>query len=322
MKNILVIDCEEGRRDFFRKITGDEFKVFLAKNAGQGMGGFTKLKPPIVILHSQSDGQQLAADIRNLEGGRDCCIVILGGEATPDVKTHVLPWPVEAEKLKESLRNICRKSTDTPEEKTSGKEETTPDLNLEFSTALALFSELGPTDIEYIGMERLVFVKKQYENLEHLDYYQVLGVPADENPALIKRSYFALARSYHPDHFASVAQGNFRQAAGQIFRRMTEAYQILMNAEKRAEYDRRISKDRNGETLRFSTGEREQKGPKVRDREIENPQARKFYNLAQSAIRDGDYAAAKMNLKLAAQMAGEHPLIKKSQEEIDLLLQK
>jgi hypothetical protein len=122
------------------------------------------LKRPLFILHSQSDGQQLAADIRNLEGGRDCCIVILEEKQRQTLR-RITAMAVEAEKLKESLRNICRKSTDTPEEKTSEKKKPTPDLNLEFSTALALFSELGPTDIEYIGMESW-FSKKQYENLE------------------------------------------------------------------------------------------------------------------------------------------------------------
>jgi len=319
MINILVIDYEEARRDFFRRITGDEFKVFLAKNAGQGMGGFTKLKPPIVILHRESDGQQLATDIRTLEGGADCRIVILGCEEDLNSSWYTLPWPLEVDKLKETLRNI----TAVPEKPAAVKiEETRLDYNVELPKALAFFSELNASDIEYIGAERLVFIKTIFDKLDKLDYYQIFEVPTDENPALVRRRYFTLARSYHPDHFAPVSPGSFRQAAGQVFRRMTEAYQVLMNAEKRSDYDKRILKDRSGDSLRLSGNEREQKGPKVRDREIENAQARKFYNLAQSAIRDGDYGAAKMNLKLAAQMAGEHPLIKKSLEEVDLLLQK
>ena len=322
MINVLVIDYDESRRDFFRRITGDEFKLFLAKNAGQGMGGFTKLKPPVLILHRESDGLQLAADIRNLDGGAECRIILLGSETAPDDSITALPWPLEADKLKETLRNISSSSGDAEKTAVQKPKEEPINYDIELPSALKSFGELKPGDIDYIGAERLVFIKARFEKLDELDYYQILGVAADENPALIRRTYFSLARNYHPDHYASLPQGAFRQAAGQVFRRMTEAYQILMNAEKRNEYNRQLVRDRSIENLRYGGNEREQKGPKVRDREIENVQARKFYNLAQSAIRDGDYAAAKMNLKLAGQMAGDHPLIKKSLEEVDLLLQK
>jgi molecular chaperone DnaJ len=64
------------------------------------------------------------------------------------------------------------------------------------------------------------------------DYYDILGVPRDADDTAIKRAYRQLARKYHPD----VAED--KVAAENHFKEINEAYEVLSDAHKRANYDR------------------------------------------------------------------------------------
>jgi curved DNA-binding protein len=66
--------------------------------------------------------------------------------------------------------------------------------------------------------------------MEFKDYYKILGVAADAETADIKVAYRKLARKYHPDlNPGEAAEDNFKEVA--------EAWEVLKNAERRAEYD-------------------------------------------------------------------------------------
>ena len=64
------------------------------------------------------------------------------------------------------------------------------------------------------------------------DYYAVLGVARDAAEADIKKAYRKLAMTYHPD------RNNGDKTAEEKFKQITEAYEVLCDAEKRAAYDR------------------------------------------------------------------------------------
>jgi|HubBroStandDraft_1064217.scaffolds.fasta_scaffold01718_2 molecular chaperone DnaJ len=66
------------------------------------------------------------------------------------------------------------------------------------------------------------------------DYYEVLGVPKTASAEEIKQSYRRLARQYHPD----VAKEN-PKAAEAKFKEISEAYEVLADADKRRGYDQR-----------------------------------------------------------------------------------
>ncbi|MCU4137065.1 molecular chaperone DnaJ [Buchnera aphidicola (Sitobion miscanthi)] len=63
------------------------------------------------------------------------------------------------------------------------------------------------------------------------DYYQVLGIPKSAEEREIKKAYKRLAMKYHPDR----NQGD-KTSEGK-FKEIKEAYEILINEEKRSAYD-------------------------------------------------------------------------------------
>ncbi|MBU5595178.1 molecular chaperone DnaJ [Amphibacillus sp. MSJ-3] len=62
------------------------------------------------------------------------------------------------------------------------------------------------------------------------DYYDVLGINKDASPEEIKKAYRKLARQYHPDV-------NKEPDAADKFKEVKEAYEVLSNNQKRAQYD-------------------------------------------------------------------------------------
>ena len=67
------------------------------------------------------------------------------------------------------------------------------------------------------------------------DYYAALGVAKDASAAEIKKAYRKLARDLHPDKNAGDAKAEER------FKDVSEAYAVLSDPQKRAEYDEQRS---------------------------------------------------------------------------------
>ncbi|MBF8267637.1 MAG: chaperone protein DnaJ [Dehalococcoidia bacterium] len=65
----------------------------------------------------------------------------------------------------------------------------------------------------------------------HRDYYEVLDVPRGASPEEIRTKFRRLALEYHPDR-------NSDPGAQDKFKEVNEAYQVLSDPQKRAEYDR------------------------------------------------------------------------------------
>jgi molecular chaperone DnaJ len=72
------------------------------------------------------------------------------------------------------------------------------------------------------------------------DYYEVLGVKKDASADEMKKVYRALAKKYHPDKNPN------DKVAEERFKEIQEAYDVLSDPEKRAEYDQLKEAERHG----------------------------------------------------------------------------
>src|SRR5579885_3833765 len=68
--------------------------------------------------------------------------------------------------------------------------------------------------------------------MDYKDYYKILGVDRSADKQAIQKAYRKLARQFHPD----VNPGN--KEAEEKFKEINEAYEVLGDADKRAQYDR------------------------------------------------------------------------------------
>ena len=83
--------------------------------------------------------------------------------------------------------------------------------------------------------------------MDFKDFYATLGVAPDADDKTIKTAYRKLARQYHPD--VSSVEG-----AEDKFKEVAEAYEVLHDADKRAEYDE--LRPAREQRQRFGAGQR------------------------------------------------------------------
>ena len=145
-------------------------------------------------------------------------------------------------------------------------------------------------------------VAQYLEYLADLNYYQVLQLNPEADPAAVRRSYFRLMREYHPDRFMKEPNEDTREKLKEIFRVLTRAYETLSDPALRREYDLTIpgftgAQEKEDEQA-FAALWTGPAGPEALP-EANPDLARSFYESALEDFKRGDHAAAELNFKLA-----------------------
>ena len=98
-----------------------------------------------------------------------------------------------------------------------------------------LESQLDPGLEISIDAQRRVL---QFEAALDRPYHELLGVAAGVDAKAVKRAYFQLSKEYHPDRYYRREIGRYAEKLDRIFRKIVEAYELLMDPTTRAELER------------------------------------------------------------------------------------
>ncbi|NTW59765.1 MAG: DnaJ domain-containing protein [Nitrospirae bacterium] len=101
-----------------------------------------------------------------------------------------------------------------------------------------------PVEPELIATREMI--EKAFDALPGQDHYQALGVTAAATSAELKKAYFRLAKSYHPDRHFDTTMADLKNKLEALFDRIHKAYTILSDQMKRAEYDMAAMKKAHG----------------------------------------------------------------------------
>jgi hypothetical protein len=78
-----------------------------------------------------------------------------------------------------------------------------------------------------LPMEMKTRIVRFHRRLKKLGPYEMLGLERDADRASVKRAYYAASKELHPDRYFGKDLGPFREMLGDIFARLTEAFQSL-----------------------------------------------------------------------------------------------
>ena len=132
-------------------------------------------------------------------------------------------------------------------------------------------------------------------------FYEVLDIPVDAGLSDIKRSYFALAKRFHPDKYHQEKDSGLHARAQNAFTRIAQAYETLKSEDARIAYDLRIRS--HLATLKNKT-KSAANGNSDKTDQIEI--AREYFERGFSLLTDEEYDEALPLLARAAQIAPDN----------------
>jgi DnaJ-class molecular chaperone len=80
--------------------------------------------------------------------------------------------------------------------------------------------------------------------MEFFNYYEILSVKETAEPGAIKSAFQSMAMKYHPDRVAE----HLKKKSEDIFKTISEAYEVLSDPEKRKKYDEWLKKTKPDQT--------------------------------------------------------------------------
>ena len=158
-------------------------------------------------------------------------------------------------------------------------------------------------------------IEQIFADLDRYSYYELLNLTPQASPDDIRAAFHRMAMTMHPDRFHTHPDTALREKLYTIYKRLTEGYKVLSDSQERREYDQGLAQGH----LRLVRTERKKKaGPSISTAPaLDNPQARRFFDLALAAERRNDFKTARLNYKFARDLVGDHPAILERLERLD-----
>lgn len=110
-----------------------------------------------------------------------------------------------------------------------------------------------------VVIEEDLFIKKVnelFENMNRMNYFELLGVSEDAGIKTLTKRYFELTKEFHPDKSYNYSDPSLKDKLSSIIESITTAYNTLKDPESRKRYIATIS----GEELKIQTTPKPTKG--------------------------------------------------------------
>lgn len=154
------------------------------------------------------------------------------------------------------------------------------------------------------GMGELVSeVARLNDGIEAYSYYDFLAVARSTDYIGIRDAFYKRAQRFHPDRFVAMEGESVKKAVYAVYKRMTEAYQVLSDPELRAAYDRVLAEGQ----VRLSSQERSRRLD-ADERQVSNPFARIYLRSGRSKFERGDFNGAWIDCELGLSLEETPPL--------------
>lgn len=154
------------------------------------------------------------------------------------------------------------------------------------------------------GMGELVSeVARLHEQIGRLSYYDFLAVTPKTDYIGIRDAFYTRAQLYHPDRFVAMEGESVKKAVYAVYKRMTEAYQVLSDPELRAAYDRALGQ---GE-FRLAAEARARRLD-ADERQVSNAFARIYLRSGRRKYEQGDLNGAWIDCELGLSLEETPPL--------------
>ncbi|MEE9385618.1 MAG: J domain-containing protein [Nannocystaceae bacterium] len=148
-------------------------------------------------------------------------------------------------------------------------------------------------------------IERLHAGLHTLSYYDVLGLSRSTDYVAIREAFYARAQRFHPDRYVGQTDLSLKAAVYALFKRMTEAYNVLSDPELRAKYDVALSQ---GE-CRLPAGSRGRRIGNA-ERRINNAFARIYFRAASEKFAQGEWTGAWIDVELGLSLEESEPLRK------------
>lgn len=146
-------------------------------------------------------------------------------------------------------------------------------------------------------------IKAIHRCLDTVTYYEVLGLRPACDYLAVRDAFYDRAQRLHPDRFVASDDEELQQAVYAIYKRITEAYNVLLDPQLRVAYDAARVR---GE-VRLSDVARARR-LSAEERQLSNPFARIYVRSAREKLERGEVRGAWVDVQLGLSLERSAPL--------------
>ncbi len=172
-----------------------------------------------------------------------------------------------------------------------------------------------------LDLQRRVEVETVFSLLDDLDHYRILRLKPGAPTVEVERAFGEQSQSFHPDRFYGIRDPKLTRMVTQVFKRISESYQILKDPELKRMYDKKLGV--MGKQAMSLTGSQRAVGKAALERErdqsdidsiVTDKRAKKYYELALIAKSSEDWNGVVMNVQFAMNYEKDNPDLKRELE--------